>query len=966
MALALSSRKADAGALAAMTRVAVSNPTAHTTALPRSLLYVWVVGNPTSGGERGAALLDQVETLFCQSFGRDTVHTASSSNLLHILSLHQPVPGSSSEGMESGAHGHRPEASSASAWGPTAGSAPPYSSAVSAVWNATAAAMPATPADCALSSVASSVSGVALRTLIIRTNRCGHLKLLSQSLSQLILCSRLDDNRQRPPQGPMLSSTPHSASASATLGNDNDECESPPLGIKRTSATYQRASRSRPEQPSTHHVILVVGGDGTLSEVTNGLCEGTLAGFAQLALRGGSSADTAAATSHAHVEREAAVLSHLLPAVLYVPAGTGSDFAKLGLCCRTPEDALRVVRDGLARELCPVASSRGGDDGAHVDSESCRSMASSSPAARQTISAPSRLSACAAYAVDVGRIEFLRTGTRHFFINECSAGMSCDVIQRGERFKHCRWISMLSGLVLFAASSFVSLVLMKPKPLYICKLPPRVPLSAASAARAEDVDTDGGATETDASQEQASKESIGGSDNYAAGVRSSDTDCTSISTSPLSDAASSSPLGWSHSLASLAPFAPLSKQLGRLRARLRRSAHVEPRTDAPGHCSDGSRDTSANYCAQLAAPAAPAKNGATAYTLHARTPMPPLHAKKVRCTLQTPSHQILQLLDISPDELEMHRMQQEQRDTGAPAGTSSTDFATATSIKGMGRVATSKGTAAATSSGEDEVQHEHVHRKRNAQIGSDDHIGEHHCRVNSGALYVDAAPGKGDDAWPRNVGDDHLMSLTWVELPSSMVAFANGRWYGGGMLVAPHANPTDGLLSCTNWVATILPFVFSAFSLYTGWHVRWRSTSVFDGERFLVTGGTPPSAAKAMTASLHSLADAPLDAEEALYMEADGEVLEAAPAIVELAGKLIFLVPSTATVCLGSAAPGTTRERVAAQQQQHDGGARLLSADSGVALHPPGRRLGGLLDGLGSLLRRLASCAKQRIGERRS
>ncbi|CAG9572812.1 conserved hypothetical protein [Leishmania major strain Friedlin] len=966
MAFALSSQKADAGVLAAMTHVAVSNPTAHTTTLPRSCLYVWVVGNPTSGGERGAVLLDRLEKLFCQSFGRDTVHTASSSNLLHILSLHQPVPGSSSEGMESGEHVHSPEAPSASALGPTAGSAPSYSSAVSAVWNATAAAMPANPPDCALSSVASSVGGVALRTLIIRTNQCGHLKPLSHALSQLILCSRLDDH-QRPPQGPMLSSTPRSAIASATLGNDNDKHKSLPLGIERTSATYQCVSSSRPDQPSPHHVILVVGGDGTLSEVTNGLCDGTLAGFAQLALSSGCSADAAAVTSHAHVEREAAVLSHLLPAVLYMPAGTGSDFAKLELCCRTPEDALRVVCDGLARELFPVASSRGCDDVEHVDSEGCRSMALNSPAARQSISAPSRSSACAAYAVDVGRIEFLRTGTRHFFINECSAGMSCDVIQRGERFKHCRWISMLGGLVLFAASSFVSLVLMKPKPVYICKLPPRVPLSAASAAGAEDVDTDGGATETDASQEQASKESIGGNDNYAAGVCSSDMDCKSISTSPLSDAASDSPLGWPHSLTSLAPFTPLSKQLGRLCARLRRSAHVEPRPDAPGHRSDGSRDASANYRTRLAAPAAPAKDCAAAYTLHARTPMPPLHAKKVRCTLQTPSHQILQLLDISPEKLEMHRMQQEQRDTGAPAVTSSTDFTTATSMKGMGRVATSKGTAAATSSGEDMVQHEHVRCKGNAQIGSDDHIGEHRCRGNSGALYVDPATGKGDDAWPRDVGDDDLISLVWVELPSSMIAFANGRWYGGGMLVAPHANPTDGLLSCTNWVTKILPFLFRAFSLYTGGHVRWRSTSVFDGERFLITSGPPPSAAEAMTASLHSLADAPLDAEEALYMEADGEVLEAAPAIVELAGKLIFLVPSTATVCLGSAAPGTTRERVAAQQQQqHDDGARLPSADTGVVLHPPGRRLGGLRDGLCSLLRRLANYAKQRIGKTRS
>ncbi|GET87996.1 hypothetical protein, conserved [Leishmania tarentolae] len=940
MALTLSPVKTNADALASMTHGTAPNPTAHTTMLPRSCLYVWVVGNPISGGKRGATLLDRIEKLFCQSLGRDTVHTTSSSNFLHILSLHQPVQGSPSEGMERGARQHSSEAPSASAWAPTDGSATPHLSAVSALWNATEAAAPATTADCSLSSAASSGSGVALRTCIIRTSECGHSKLVSHALSQLILGARLEDH-QLLPQGQVRCCTQCSTCASETVGCDTGVRESPPLNFK-ASMTYQRTS-STPEQPSTHHVILVVGGDGTLSEVTNGLCEGTLAKFAQLELSSGSCTDCPATTSHAHVEREAAVLSHLLPAVLYVPGGTGSDFARLGLCCRTPEDALRVLCDGLARELSSVASTRMGDDDAHIGSEGCMFLASSSPTARQSTSAPFRSSSCAAHAVDIGRIEFLRTGKRHFFINECSARMSCDVIQRAERFKRYRWISLLGGLVLFAASSFISLVLMKPKPLYICKLPPRVPLPAAPAPWAEDANMGGRAAETDASHEPGSEERSSVGDNYTAEVCSTSIECQPISRGPLSVSASTSPLGWPRSLASLAPFSPLKTQLSRLRAQLRCEVYIQPRPDAPGHHPHSSCSTCAHDRTRLAAPEAHARNGAAAYTKHARTPMPPLHAKKVRCTLETPSHEILKLLDISPAELEVQRMQQAERDTGASAVTSSTDFiATVPSGKSTGWDATRKGTAAVTTGVGEE--HGHMCYKLNVQIGSDEHIRGCCCRVSSSALHVDPSTGTGDDAWPHDVKDDHLMSLTWVEMPSSMVAFANGRWYGGGMLVAPHANPTDGLLSCTNWVATILPFVLGVFSLYTGRHVHWRSTSAFDGERFLI-------------------ANEPLNEDDATLMEADGEVLEAAPAIVELAGKLIFLVPSSADVCLGKAAPHTTRERLDMQTQQQEkpygGGTRLFSPHCGVAVRTLLRRLHGLRDRLDSFRRRLTNQAPQ-------
>ncbi|SYZ64914.1 Diacylglycerol_kinase_catalytic_domain_containing_protein (plasmid) [Leishmania braziliensis MHOM/BR/75/M2904] len=925
MVLTLSTPKTGAGALATLTKVPAANPSSHTTPLPRCYLHVWVVGNPTSGGKRGAAVLDRIQSLFCQSFGGDAVHSTSSSSFLSSLPSHQLGSGPSPQRSERGERGYNSPA--------------PSVSGASAVWNATPVASPVTSVNCTPPSVASSTSGVTLRTLIIRTDQKGHPKVVSHALSQLILSSRLDDYRQRPPHGQRMPPTQHGSNSSETAGNTNDIRTLPPL------CTSTRAS-SRPKQPLTHHILLVVGGDGTLSEVTNGLCMGTLDRFAQLTPSSVSSADAVATTSHTHVEREAAVLSHLLPAVLYVPGGTGSDFAKLGLCCRTPEDALHVVRDGLARQLFPVASSSSGGDGsdaagAHLENEGCSAMASSSPVA------PSTLPACAAYAVDIGRIEFLRTGTRQFFINECSAGMSCDVIQRGERFKRCWWISMFGGLVLFAVSALISLLLMTPKSLYVCKLPPRAPLPVASVTWMKDVDTDGEATGTHVNQDQANQKGNRSGDRCAAGMCSSDTDCKSTSASLRADVASVSPLGSPHCLVSLAPFTLLSEQLDRLHAQLGWRGRMVSSTIAPGHHSGGSSDTSANSFARRATAAAQTKNGPAAYAQHARTSMPPSHAKKERCSLQTPSHQVLELLDISRSELEAHRTQQQQeqerRHAGAPALTSSTHC-----------TATGKGAVAIMSWGEDEKQHQRIRCKMNAQIANDDRISEHHCRVNSEALCVDSVTG-------TSISDDDFSLLTWVELPSSMIAFANGHWYGGGMLVAPHANPTDGLLSCTNWVATILPFILGTFSLYTGRHVHWRNTSAFDGQRFLITSMPPPPPSRATTAPLNSLADASSEAGEALYMEADGEVLEAVPAIVELSGKLIFLVPITTTVSVGSAAPGTTRELRCQEKlrQQHGSRARLFSADSDMAPHTPGRRIHRLRDVLGSSLRRLARYGQQ-------
>ncbi|KAG5507071.1 hypothetical protein JKF63_05817 [Porcisia hertigi] len=878
-----------------MTNAAVMRQTSPAMSSPRCCLQVWVVGNPTSGGKRGAVVLDRIQTLFCKSFGIFSVRTTSSSSFLSSLSPHKPVlesPTPSTEGE--GTHRCSPAVA-------------PNSANASVNWNAAAVTPPVHPAGRLLSSEEYTLGGVALQMLMIRTDQSGHAKAVSHALSQLILSSRLDDD-ERHAQVQGLSTAQNGINATVVVEQDNHLRASPLQPTSSTSATHSGPSSSSP-QSLTHHILLVVGGDGTLSEVTNGLCEGALSVFEQLTLSSdGGCADTAANTSHAYVEREATVLSHLLPAILYVPGGTGSDFARMGLCCRTPEEALRVVRDGLIPQLFPAASSGsdgGGGDGsrAHRGKKGWRSMFSKSPAAQRSQPSQPASEVCVAHAVDIGRIEFLRTGTRHFFINECSVGMSTDVIQRVERFKHSWWISKLGGVLLFAIASFISLLHMTPKPLYICKLPSRVPLVAASTARIENDKADGGTTEEDTNRHQRNQKCNGNYDDGAVAMCRSGTGRKPISAGPCPDTVPESLSAWPHSLVSLAPFARLSGQLDRLFAQLRWSARMTASTSTSGHPSGDLAHTTASCFTQRAGTRTLCRNSAASYNMHART-----HA-----------HDVLRLLDITPSELEMQRMQQAQRRNSVAA---------ATSTKAVGKKdIIHHGPAAVTHTGTGEERLGNTRHEVITQMGDSDSLNYSHSPINSGDCYGDSMARRsadganvkahscmGDDAWSHSARDDDLSLVTWVETLSSMFAFANGRWYGGGMLVAPHASPTDGLISCTNWVAKMLPFVLGAPFLYTGRHVRWRSTSAFDGERFLITNVSPFSSVGATKASLVSSADASLDAGEPLYIEADGQVLEAAPAIVELSGKLTFLVPSAASLRLGSPAPGTTRASCATPQ----------------------------------------------------
>ena len=60
------------------------------------------------------------------------------------------------------------------------------------------------------------------------------------------------------------------------------------------------------------------------------------------------------------------------------------------------------------------------------------------------------------------------------------------------------------------------------------------------------------------------------------------------------------------------------------------------------------------------------------------------------------------------------------------------------------------------------------------------------------------------------------------------LAVANAQYFGGGMRVAPEANPSDGLFDVTVWSGYgLTDFALKARSVYDGSHVRWKGTRTF-------------------------------------------------------------------------------------------------------------------------------------------
>jgi len=73
-------------------------------------------------------------------------------------------------------------------------------------------------------------------------------------------------------------------------------------------------------------------------------------------------------------------------------------------------------------------------------------------------------------------------------------------------------------------------------------------------------------------------------------------------------------------------------------------------------------------------------------------------------------------------------------------------------------------------------------------------------------------------------------------LAITTLAIANGQYFGGGMRVAPEADPSDGQFDVTVWSGYHLKdFALKSASVYDGRHVRWTGTRTFRCRRLEAT-----------------------------------------------------------------------------------------------------------------------------------
>lgn len=72
------------------------------------------------------------------------------------------------------------------------------------------------------------------------------------------------------------------------------------------------------------------------------------------------------------------------------------------------------------------------------------------------------------------------------------------------------------------------------------------------------------------------------------------------------------------------------------------------------------------------------------------------------------------------------------------------------------------------------------------------------------------------------------------EMTITTAAVANGRFFGGGMKVAPNASPSDGLFDITLWRGYgLTDFVFKSQGVYSGSHVKWSGTECLQGKELV-------------------------------------------------------------------------------------------------------------------------------------
>lgn len=115
------------------------------------------------------------------------------------------------------------------------------------------------------------------------------------------------------------------------------------------------------------------------------------------------------------------------------------------------------------------------------------------------------------------------------------------------------------------------------------------------------------------------------------------------------------------------------------------------------------------------------------------------------------------------------------------------------------------------------------------------------------------------------VGETVALDRVGGSVPVSALVVANGRWFGGGMLVAPGARPDDGLFDVLRFGGGPARALALVPGLYRGRHTRSRAVAT--------------ARAAAVT----------VDAAEPLDVEADGDVLGTTPATFTVLPRFVRL-----------------------------------------------------------------------------
>lgn len=192
-------------------------------------------------------------------------------------------------------------------------------------------------------------------------------------------------------------------------------------GIRIASEIAKKVAQLPPAEIARTFII-PVGGDGTLSEVVHGLSTTIL--------------------------NELGLPASSLPNIVYLAAGTGADFARLGLCCKSAAEVMHVID---ASTFVDPTKERGDID----------------------------VAACGARRVDVGSVTRLQSNEVRYFINEASVGLSNAVVVRAESMKKS-WISCFGGGAVFLAASAYELFKMSPHCFRMRKLPVQSGMSSPS------------------------------------------------------------------------------------------------------------------------------------------------------------------------------------------------------------------------------------------------------------------------------------------------------------------------------------------------------------------------------------------------------------------------------------------------------------------------------------------------------